>query len=88
MRPNMWVRVRQHRVRIDIAIPTRKLAIEYEGEYHLDPVQRRKDMTRASILASDEWLTLEFNSDDMASPREVVDRVRSTLRTRRTWPHS
>lgn len=86
--PNLWVTIRQHRLRIDLAIPQRKLAIEHQSEYHFAPDQRRKDMTRASILASDEWLTLEFNSDDMQSPREIVERVRATLRNRPTWPES
>lgn len=86
--PNLWVTVRGRRLRIDLAIPERKVAIEYQSEYHLDPEQRRKDMTRASILASDEWLTLEINTDDMASPREIVERVRATLKTRRHWPQS
>ena len=86
LHPNLWVTVRRRRLRIDIAVPTRRLAIEYQSEYHLEPAQHRKDMTRASILASDEWLTLEINSDDMDSPAEVVDRVRHTLRTRPHWP--
>lgn len=88
LHPNLWVTVRQHRLRIDLAIPRHKLAIEYQSEYHLDPDQRRKDMTRASILASDEWLTLEINSDDMQQPREIVERVLATLRTRPRWPQS
>ena len=86
--PNLWVSVRRHRLRIDIAIPERRLAIEYQSEYHLDAAQRRKDMTRASILASVEWLTLEINSDDMQSPQEIVERVRATLTTRPHWPQS
>ena len=82
LRPNLWVTVRGRRLRIDIAIPQHRLAIEYQSDYHLDLGQRRKDLTRASILASDEWLTLEFNSDDMGAPHEVVERVLATLRTR------
>lgn len=88
LQPNFWVTIRGRRLRIDIAIPERKVAIEYQSEYHLDPAQRRKDMTRASILASDEWLTLEINADDMRSPREIVERVLATLATRPHWPQS
>lgn len=88
LHPNLWVTVRGRRLRIDIAIPERRLAIEYQSEYHMDSDQRRKDMTRASVLASDEWLTLEINSDDMKSPREIVERVLATLKPRPHWPES
>jgi very-short-patch-repair endonuclease len=68
--------------RIDLAIPSRKVAIEYQGDYHRDPEQWRRDMTRVSRLESDSWFVIQVNADDLRDPAELVARIRNVLVTR------
>lgn len=70
------------RFRIDLAYADAKVAIEYQGGYHFDPAQRRRDMTRRSWLEADGWTVIEFNSDDLADIPGLVARVRAALARR------
>jgi very-short-patch-repair endonuclease len=70
------------RYRIDLAVPARKVAIEYQGEYHGDEAQRRTDMTRRARLEADGWYVLEVNADDLRDPAELVQRIRRVLAAR------
>lgn len=70
------------RWRIDLAYEREKVAIEYQGGYHFDAEQRRRDMTRRSWLEAEGWTVIEFNSDDLADLGGIVTRVRAAL-TRR-----
>lgn len=65
--------------RIDLAYPAARIAIEYQGGYHHDPVQWRADITRTSRLRAHGWEVIEFHVGDLGDPREVVDRVRHVL---------
>jgi len=64
------------RFRLDLARPESRVALEYQGSYHLTPEQRRHDMTRRSQLEADGWRILEINGDDLGDPAELVARVR------------
>jgi very-short-patch-repair endonuclease len=66
----------------DLAIPSRKMIIEYQGDYHRDPVQYRRDMTRVSRLEADGWYVMLVNADDLRDPAELVQRIRTVLATR------
>ncbi len=79
---NYPVRVGGHDYRLDLAYPDRKVAIEYQGDYHRDRHQWRRDMTRRSRLESDDWTVIEVNADDLRSPRELTHRIRSVLARR------
>jgi very-short-patch-repair endonuclease len=63
--------------RIDIAFPAIKVALEYEGEYHNDPREWRKTMTRRSRLEAAGWHVMQINFDDLADPRELAMRIRA-----------
>jgi very-short-patch-repair endonuclease len=76
---NWPVRIGNRSYRIDLALPSRKIAIEYQGDYHRDPEQWRRDMTRVSQLESEEWHVFQFNSDDLRDPTELAARVRKVL---------
>lgn len=65
--------------RADLALPARKVVIEYQSEYHGDEAQRRKDMTRRSRLEADGWFVIEVNADDLKNPSELVQRIRLVL---------
>jgi very-short-patch-repair endonuclease len=83
---NYPVRVGSRLYRLDLAIPTRKVAFEYQGDYHRDAAQWRADMTRISILESAGWVVIQINADDLKDPRELLERIRRVLKTRPYFP--
>lgn len=78
---NLAVRVREQRFRLDLALPQYKIALEYQGGYHNDPDQWRKDMTKREVLATDGWRTMHINADDLRGS-ELVERVRVVIASR------
>lgn len=76
---NLDVTVRGRRYRLDLAYLPERVAIEYQGAYHLDAEQRRRDMSRRSQLEADGWTVVELNADDLDDLDEVVARVRAAL---------
>jgi very-short-patch-repair endonuclease len=83
---NWPVRIGDSRYRIDLAIPSRKVAIEYQGDYHREPEQWRRDMTRISRLESERWFVIQINADDLRDPLELIARIRAVLVTRPLFP--
>jgi hypothetical protein len=77
---NHWVATSSgRRYRIDLAWMPEKVALEYQGVHHLDPEQRRADMSRRAHLEADGWIVVELNADDLSDPSTVVARVRAAL---------
>lgn len=66
--------------RLDLAIPAKKVAIEYQGDYHREKSQWRRDMTRRSRIEADGWTFVEVNGDDIRNSAELVARVKAFLR--------
>ncbi|MEY2848519.1 MAG: hypothetical protein RI885_1184 [Actinomycetota bacterium] len=66
----------------DLAFPHAKVVVEYQSDYHREPEQFRRDMTRKSRLQADGWLVVEVNADDLADPVELVARIRRVLSAR------
>lgn len=67
------------RFRLDFGWLPQRIAVEYQGAYHLDPDQRRRDMTKRAHLEADGWTVLELNADDLSDPESAVDRVRAAV---------
>ena len=69
---------------VDLAYPTLKIAIEYEGEHHLrDPEQWARDIRRHERLAELGWVVIRVTKRDVfAEPRAFVERVRRAIRSR------
>ena len=69
---------------VDLAYPTQKIAIEYEGEHHLrDPEQWAKDIARYEALAAAGWFVIRVTKADVFDGRAgLVRRVRDALRAR------
>ncbi|MBO0849102.1 MAG: DUF559 domain-containing protein [Pseudonocardia sp.] len=66
--------------RADLAYPEVKLAIEYDGEAHLDPPRVRRDRERDGLLASYGWDTLRVGKEGVGSgASQTVSRVRQLL---------
>jgi len=83
---NWPVRIGLLNFRIDLAIPSLKVAFEYQGDYHRDPIQWRRDMTRFSRLESEEWYVFQFNSDDLRDSVELIARIQKVLVRRPHFP--
>jgi very-short-patch-repair endonuclease len=79
---NRWVQVPGARYRGDLVCVERRMIIEYQGGYHFDPVQRRKDMTRIERLRAAGWFVMEVNADDLRDPAELVARIRRVYNAR------
>lgn len=71
-----------HRYRGDLVIPAYTVILEYQSEYHFEPAQARKDMTRRSRLEADGWFVMYINADDLGDPAELVARIRTVLASR------
>jgi very-short-patch-repair endonuclease len=63
----------------DLTFPNERVIVEYQSEYHFDPDQHRKDMTRRSRLEADNWAVMFINADDLANPRELAARIRAVM---------
>ena len=76
-RVNHWVTATNgKRYRVDLAFPAQKLALEYQGLHHNDPVQWRKDITRRAALEADGWTVHEIGADDVGPGLAELVRAR------------
>jgi hypothetical protein len=73
-----------YRHRIDLAIPSRKVAMEYQGGYHNDARQFAADLTRRSRLEADGWYVIFIGAGELENPAELLQRVQTVLASR---PH-
>ena len=72
---------------VDLAYPDLKIAVEYEGEYHLiDPVQWAKDIARHERLIAHGWIVIRVTKMALdlhpSDPQSVVARVRAARSVR------
>jgi hypothetical protein len=66
-------------LRLDLAWPELRFALEYQGDGHRTKAQWRRDMTRRENLRLGGWRILELNADDLGRPDVLVARIRSAL---------
>jgi very-short-patch-repair endonuclease len=66
--------------RLDLAFPARKLAVEYDGEWHLEGNQPRFDAQRRTAIESEGWrFVIVTKADLYGEPKRVVETVRAAL---------
>ena len=80
LEPNYPIQIASKSYRLDLAIPNRKVAIEYHGDYHRERTQWRRDMSRRARIEADGWKYIEVNGDDLRDPVELVRRIKSHIR--------
>ena len=68
---------------IDLAYLPERIAVEYDGGYHGDELQMRKDALRRRLLQDDGWLIIPVTAPDLHNPRPIVRSVETALLTRR-----
>lgn len=72
--------------RLDLAYPVVKLAIEYDGSYHLDPARTKRDRERDAILSRYSWQTLRLGSDNLDAMPQTVHTIAHLLELRGRRP--
>jgi len=69
--------------RLDLAYPTHRVGVEYDGREHREHGRVTKDSRRDNALAALGWVVLRFTADDvLRQPHVVAQRVRDTLALR------
>jgi very-short-patch-repair endonuclease len=69
--------------RLDLAYPTVKLAIEYDGDEHRKQERAHKDLLREAALVRLGWTILRFDAQAVHSyPAQIACRVAHELRRR------
>ncbi|MFE5673092.1 endonuclease domain-containing protein [Agromyces sp. NPDC056523] len=76
---------------VDLAYPEYRIAMEYEGDHHRDPIQFRRDIARYERLQDVGWIVIRVTGDDLpdvptASSARMLDRIADRLE-RRGWRH-
>lgn len=65
--------------RVDLAFVIERVAIEYEGSWHWEPGQLRRDRQRLDRLTAAGWRVVHVTAADLHSPEELIARVRFVL---------
>lgn len=69
--------------RLDLAIRKAKLAVEYDGAWHLEGEQPRLDAHRRALIKAEGWEFIVITKEELyADPRAMIRRVREALNTR------
>ena len=72
--------------RVDLAVPSRRLAIEYDGRWHRLGTQPAKDRQRSAELRRCGWSVVVINADLLGDPAAMVAVVRAALAERPHFP--
>lgn len=69
--------------RVDLAYPRLRIAIEYDGDHHREPIHFQRDVARLNDPRSAGWLVLRFTADDvLRHPARTARQVATALRER------
>jgi hypothetical protein len=69
-----------HRFRIDLAIPSLKLAIEVDGLSHTSRKGKKADASKEQILKERGWTLLRFwNAEILGDLASVLTRIQATM---------
>ncbi len=84
IKPNHTLRLEDaQELRIDLVFLRPKVGVEYDGEHHDDPVQRKIDEARRKLLESRGWLIVVVKKREFyGDPGGVIARVVAALRAR------
>lgn len=80
--PNFPVSTPAGHYRLDFACSAYRIYIEYQGAYHFDIDQQRRDLTRRSRLDAIDWRGIEITVRDLDNPSELTARIAAVLRLR------
>ncbi|GAB4080456.1 hypothetical protein GCM10028783_14040 [Modestobacter muralis] len=66
--------------RVDFAWPAQKVALEYDGLWHADPAQFRRDRERLNRLTAAGWRVVFATAADLHRPDRLLRLLRAELR--------
>jgi len=66
--------------RVDFGWPDCRVALEYDGSYHADPLQQVKDRERDAALRSLGWTVIHMTAIDLRDPERVLQDLRRALK--------
>jgi len=71
---------RQHLLaRVDFGWPDQKVALEYDGAHHDEPLQQVKDQRRDAALTKMGWTVIHMTASDLRDPSRVLHALRQAL---------
>ena len=76
---NRSYRVGQRVVRPDLSYPHRRIAIEYQGDYHRDRRQWLADLQRRLAMEAAGWTVIDVTAADLRDPTTLFTRLRTLL---------
>ncbi len=65
--------------RVDLAFVAARIAVEYEGSWHWEPGQLRRDRQRLDRLTAVGWRVIHVTAKDLREPETLVARIRALL---------
>lgn len=65
--------------RVDLAFVAQRIAVEYEGSWHWEPGQLRRDRQRLDRLTAAGWRVTHVTASDLREPTRLVARIRALL---------
>jgi hypothetical protein len=65
--------------RVDFAWPEHRLALEYDGAWHGEPGQFRRDRDRLNRLTAAGWRVIFVTAADLRSPDALLRRIAQAL---------
>lgn len=65
--------------RVDLAFVAERVAIEYEGAWHWEPGQLRRDRRRLDGLTAAGWRVVHVTAADLHDPETLLARIRCVL---------
>jgi len=68
--------------RVDLAYPEHRVAIEYDGAWHAEAGQLRRDRRRLNRLVAAGWTVLHVTAADLRTPDLLLAQVRAVLGAR------
>ena len=83
LKPNHTLEVDGQTFRLDLVFLGVKVAVEYDGEHHDDPVQQQIDEARRDLLEAHGWIIVVVRRNELwADPGGLIARVVAALRER------
>lgn len=65
--------------RVDLAWPDMRVAVEYDGAHHADPMQMRRDRRRLNALVHAGWTVIHATAQDLREPDILLAQIRVAL---------
>ncbi|QNG35845.1 hypothetical protein F1C76_03880 [Geodermatophilaceae bacterium NBWT11] len=71
---------RREVARVDFGWPEQRVAVEYDGLWHGDPTQFRRDRARLNRLTAAGWRVVFVTAGDLRNPKALIARIERELR--------